>query len=318
MKIAVFGATGATGASAVAALRRERGPYRVVGRSLPALRAAFGDDPEAELATWQPGDRDSVSRAADGADAILILIGGDFHRWELLPDATRTIVAGAIAAGVRRVVLAGTVLVYGVPRARPVGPDHPLDARTRKGLVRIEQERILREASDKIEFTILRLPDFYGPGVEKSILAPMFRTALTGARAPLFAPFLTPHEFVFVPDLGPIMVALAEEPRAANRVFNLGGPGVITQRAMAELAFAATGQNLRVLPVGPTLLRIGGLFDPRLRELVELRYLHTTPLLVDDSSLREVIHVPKTSYLEGVNQTIAWLRKTAEPVLRAS
>jgi hypothetical protein len=51
--------------------------------------------------------------------------------------------------------------------------------------------------------------------------------------------------------------------------------------------------------------------DPVLRELRELRemaYLHTTPVLLDDSRLHGLLGtVAKTSYEEGVRRSIAAL-----------
>jgi uncharacterized protein YbjT (DUF2867 family) len=66
---------------------------------------------------------------------------------------------------------------------------------------------------------------------------------------------------VFVPDAGPVFVALASSPGAAGQALNLGGPGVTTQRALAELAFRIAGHRLRVIEVGPTLRALGGLVD---------------------------------------------------------
>src|SRR5262249_2830194 len=122
-------------------------------------------------------------------------------------------------------------------------------------------------------------------------------------------PIDTPHEFVFVPDAGPVLVALAREPRAAGRAFNLGGAGVTSQRAIAKLAFAATGHRLRAIPIGPTMTRLAGIFDPVLRELVEMAYLHTSPVIADDSALRGLLgEVAKTSYEEGVRITLDAMR----------
>lgn len=305
--IALFGATGAMGRSVAEELRRRQMRYRVVGRSGAALEAAYRNDPLAERVTWDPADHASVRRAATGVDAVVHLLGGDYDRWHVLPQLTRAIVAGAEAAGVSRIVLAGSVYVYGRPRSARVAENHPRDANTRKGRVRVEQEDILvaADASGRIGSTILRLPDFYGPGVEKSLLHAAFKAALRGKRAPLVAPIDNPHEFLFVPDAGPVLVALALDPRARGGVYNLGGAGVTSQRALASLAFAGTGHRFRALAIGPMLMRAGGVFDPVLRELVEVHYLHTTPLIVDDSALRALLGpLAKTSYEEGVRRTI--------------
>jgi nucleoside-diphosphate-sugar epimerase len=312
--IVIFGATGAVGLSVAAALRRERIPYRVVGRSRAALEAAFARDPLAELVLWDPADAASVRRAAAGAEVALDLVGGDYHRWRALPTTTRAIVEGAAAAGLRRVVLAGTVYAYGRPRTARVDESHPREPDTEKGRLRKEQEDVVLDAHarGRVEGVVLRMADFYGPGVEKSLLARAFRAALRGARAPMLAPVDTPHEFLFVPDAGPVFVALSRAPGAAGQALNLGGPGVTSQRALAALAFAEMGHRLRVLEVGPALRALGGLVDPVLRELGEMSYLHTTPVLLDDARLGALLGpIAKTSYEEGVRRSMAALREAS-------
>jgi hypothetical protein len=57
---------------------------------------------------------------------------------------------------------------------------------------------------------------------------------------------------------------------------------------------------------GKTMLRIMGLFDPFLREFVEMHYLLTDPLIVDDSALQQLLGpIIKTPYAEGVRQSLA-------------
>ncbi len=63
-KIAIFGAAGVIGKSIAAARSAQGKPYRVVGRSASALKAAFGSDPLAEIVTWDPDTSASVQQAA--------------------------------------------------------------------------------------------------------------------------------------------------------------------------------------------------------------------------------------------------------------
>jgi nucleoside-diphosphate-sugar epimerase len=56
-----------------------------------------------------------------------------------------------------------------------------------------------------------------------------------------------------------------------------------------------------------------GLFNPLLREVVEMHYLLTTPVLMDDTALHRLLGtVRKTSYAEGIRQTLAWYRQSAQ------
>jgi uncharacterized protein YbjT (DUF2867 family) len=108
-KIALFGAAGAIGQSIAAALRQAGRPYRVVGRSRAPLTESFGGDPRAEIVTWNPDDPGSVRAAAHGIDTIVYLVGVNYWQFELNPQLMAKTLAGAVAEGVERFLLIGTV-----------------------------------------------------------------------------------------------------------------------------------------------------------------------------------------------------------------
>jgi nucleoside-diphosphate-sugar epimerase len=306
-KMALWGAAGAIGRSIADALRTQGTPYRVVGRSLEGLKATFGGDPLAEAVTWNPEDPASVRAAARGVDTLVYLVGVPYNEFRLHPILMQRTLDAAIAEGVERLVLVGTVYPYGQPRTTPLREDHPREPHTFKGKMRKEQEELVlaADAAGRIRGTVLRLPDFYGPGVDKSFLHSAFQAALQGGTANLLGPIDTPHEFVFVPDVGPVVLALANEPRASGRFWNLAGAGAITQRALVEKMFQETGRPPRFRVASKLMLRLLGLGNPFMRELVEMHYLLTNPVLMDDTALRELLGtVQKTPYDEGIRRTL--------------
>src|SRR4051812_31407511 len=119
-KVALFGAGGAIGGSVADALRGLGREYRVVGRSRGPLERQFGADPLAEIATWDPHDPASVRAAARGVDTLVYLVGVPYWEFGLHPELMKKTLDGAIAEGVERVVLIGTVYPYGRPRTTPV------------------------------------------------------------------------------------------------------------------------------------------------------------------------------------------------------
>jgi nucleoside-diphosphate-sugar epimerase len=302
-KVALFGAAGAIGTSIATALHDNHREYRVVGRSRDALQRTFGSDPLAEIVTWNPDDPASVRKAADGVDAIIYLVGVAYDHFELHPQLMRKTLDGAIAAGVPRLLLIGTVYPYGLPQTNPVREDHPRNPRTFKGRMRKEQEDLLFEddAAGKIRAAELRLPDFYGPGVDKSFLHSIFTAASKGTRAQVIGPLDTPHEYIFVPDVGRVVVHLIDNPAAYGRVWHLAGAGTITTREIVNRAFALTGHKPKMIVAGKTTLRLMGLFNPLMREMVEMNYLQTSPLVLDDSALCGLLgEIRKISYDEGI------------------
>jgi nucleoside-diphosphate-sugar epimerase len=309
-KVALLGAAGAIGKSISDALRKTGTRYRVIGRSVTALEKAFGDDPLAEIKTWNPDDPASVRHGLEGVDATVYLVGVNYWQFELHPVLMRKTLEGAMAAGVRRILLIGTVYPYGRPKSASVNEDHPRNPHTFKGRMRKEQEDILFAAheSGKIQACVLRLPDFYGPGVDRSFLWSAFQAARKGGRAQLVGPIDTPHQFVFVPDVGPIVVRLLETDGAWGHVWHFAGSGTATQRQLIQKIFAAAGKPAKTLVAGKTTLRLMGLFNPMMREMVEMHYLQTDPVLLDDSRLQKLLGgIERTTYDEGIRRTLAAL-----------
>jgi nucleoside-diphosphate-sugar epimerase len=305
-KIALFGAAGASGNSIAAALRDQKQPYRVVGRNRAELEKSFGADPLAEIVTWNPDDPASVREACRGVSMLVYLIGVPYNHFELHPVLMQKTLDGAIAEGVERLVLIGTVYPYGRPRTAKVTEEHPREPHTFKGQKRKDQEEVLLKAhkEGRIKATILRLPDFYGPNVERSFLDRLFKAAVSGGTADMIGPIDRPHEFVFVPDVGPVVLALAAEPEAYGKWWNFAGAGAITQREIADKVFALAGRPPKLRVAGKTMLRVIGLFNPFMREFVEMHYLISEPVLMDDTALHRLLGtVQKTPYDQGIRLT---------------
>jgi hypothetical protein len=86
-----------------------------------------------------------------------------------------------------------------------------------------------------------------------------------------------------------------------GKASNIAGSALITTRQFAELVFSAVHQKLRLRVAGKFMLRVLGLFTPFLRELVEMHYLWTTPVKLDDTRLLQLLsNLHKTPYAEGI------------------
>lgn len=306
---ALFGASGATGATISQALEAAGLSYRVVGRDRASLESTYGTRPLAEIATWNPDDPASVRAAASGIDTIFYLVGVPYNHFELHPQLMRATLDGAIAARVRRIVLLAPVYSYGRPQSPHVTESHPRNPQTFKGKMRKEQEDLVLDAhaAGRIQGTVLRLPDFYGGDPKKSLVGDIFIAALKGRSAMVLGPIDRPHQYVYVADIGPLAVALARDDRAYGRAWNFAGSGTITQREFATKVFAAAGAGKpKLIVFNQFMLRIAGLFDPIMREVADMNYLQTDPLVLDDDALRALLrdlHV--TAYDDGIAQILA-------------
>jgi len=301
MNIAIFGAAGSIGRFAAPELIRRGHRVRVVGRDEARLRATF---PACEVVVADLAVPAQAERAATGMDAILYAVGLPYQDFARYPELARTAVAAAASAGVKQFLLISTVYPYGRARAPRVGETHPREPHTRKGAARKEQADIVLAAHHPAGMgtAALVLPDFYGPGLANTYLTAVFEGAASGGTAPVIGPVDRPHEFVYVPDVAPVVARLFETPAAFDgSAYNLGGAGTIVPRAMYEEAYRIAGRTPKLLVAGVPLQRLLGLFNPQLREMVEMNYLWTDPLVLDDTKLARTIGpLTKTPYAEGI------------------
>jgi nucleoside-diphosphate-sugar epimerase len=299
----------------VAAEFNRRGiPFRVVGRKRARLEAKFGSMSSAEVFDADVSDLRAASAAARGVDTIVYAVGLPYPSHQLHPELMKTTLQAAIAMQVRRLVLVSSVYGYGVPRSSRVSETHPRAPETRKGQYRKQQEDLVFEAHQKgqIEGLIVRLPDFYGPGAENSLANPIFRAALDGKTANWIGPVNTPHEFVYVPDTGPVIADLAEAADAYGEAWNYGGPGEINTIDFITRIYRAAGRSPKYRTAGKGLLKIIGWFNPLFRELPEMLYLQETPVILDDSKLlAKFPGIRKTPYDAGIRLTLEWMRSAA-------
>ena len=313
MRLAIIGASGAIGRSVANAFHAGGASLRLVGRRKSPLVPASqpGDDLiMADVSTVR-----GCRSALEGANAAVYTLGLPYTTaaFAAYPAMMQAFVTAAREQGLKRVLLITNVYPYGLPQSARVAENHPRNPVMAKGEYRKAQEDMLLAASSpEMETISLRLPDFYGPGVESSLLTMAAKAAATGSTATLLGPADTEHEFVFTPDVGAVVKALLEHPGPVAGAYNLAGAGTITQRALAELMFKAAGlpAKLRVLP--PWQQSLVGLFMPVLRELKDVRYLSETPVLLDDTKLRSLLpNLAKTPYEAGARLTIRALLPSA-------
>lgn len=322
-KVVIVGAAGATGKAIGHALVAAGREVIVVGRTLSRLEAAFPVGHGGAGFVHRIADAETAegARAAcQGAETAVVALGLPYYEFGRYPGLMKTLVDGAVAAGVRRVLLIGTVYPYGLPRVAPgelVTEAHARAPIAFKGKMRKAQEDVLLEAAKagQVEALVLRLPDFMGPEAELSYAKSIVDTALADKTANLFTPIDTPHQFVHVPDVGPIVARLVEAPAAwvsgpdAAPWLHFAGSGTITVEALAKLIYAEVGARYRARKVGRTMLRLLGLFDKIMREFVEMQYLQSDPVNLDDQRLVGLIGAPRrTPYAESVRAMVAWAR----------
>ena len=159
-------------------------------------------------------------------------------------QAARRDAGAADRAGVERVR-------YGVPRTstRRGDASAPAARRARASIGRSRKtSSSTRSKKGQIDGLVVRLPDFYGPGADNSLANPIFRAALAGKTANWIGPVNTPHEFVYVPDTGPVIVESGGVARLLRRGLELRRTGQINTMDFITRVYRAVGARRSIAP----------------------------------------------------------------------
>lgn len=309
----VLGAGGGIGGEVASQLLGAGWQVRALRRGLAAPIE------QREGITWLRGDamlRPDVLNAAQGCQVIVHAVNppGYLHWAEhVLPMVDNTI-AAAIAEGAT-IMLPGTVYNYGPDTFPLIAEDAPQHPRTRKGLIRVQMEQRLQDASTHgARVIVLRAGDFFGPRAgnnwfSQGLVKPARR--LTRIRQP--GKPGTGHQWAFLPDVARAMVALLDlrDTLAPFARFHMNGHWdadgtrmtgticrVARQYGLAPSISAFPWWLTRLLaPVAPTL-----------RELGEMRYLWNQPVRLEANRLATVLgKEPHTPWDDAVEATLLGL-----------
>ena len=251
--ILVTGSTGFVGPHVVHALRERDKPVRALvrtpsGRSATTL-AAWG----AELVQGDMTDRESLRRAVDGAEVVVHLVairqGPEEQFRQIMEQGTRELIAAAQEAGVRRFVLMSALGTS--EETKDLVPYYH---------AKWEQEQTLRTS-----------------GLEHVIFRPSFVFARDGGILPTFRKLakLTPVtpiigsgqqriQPIWIDDVGAYFAQSVDLPEAANRIFELGGPDIVSWNEFWQRLKSVLGQRRPSIHVPTRVMRVNALLTERL------------------------------------------------------
>jgi len=303
----VFG-TGAVGMSAMDELiRRGSRRVRMVNRSGRA-RVPHG----VEVVGGDATDEVFARVASEGASVVYNALNPPYNKWpELFPRLQAGVLEGAAAAGAKLVAMEN-LYMYGPTDGRPITEDLPYAPNTRKGRVRAMMSKELMEAhrGGRVRVAIGRASDFFGPRVLASAAGEqVFGRAVEGKSAQVAGDPDQPHTYTYVPDIGKGLVILGEREEALGQAWHLPSPETVTTRQFVEMIFEEVGKPARVQAAPKIVLRALGLFNPAIRETIEMLYEFEEPFVVDDSRFEREFGEQATPLMEAIQRTVRWYRE---------
>jgi NADH dehydrogenase len=301
--VTVFGGSGFIGRYAVRALVRAGWRVRVAVRRpnhAPELKV-IGEVGQIELVQANVRDAASVARALDGATAVVNLVGALYEAGpqkfdRLHREAARDIAVAAAGLGIARFV---QVSALGASAAST-------SAYYRS---KAEGEAAVRAAVPTA--TVLRPSVAFGP--EDSFFNKFGAMAAMSPVLPLIGGGKTRFQPVYAGDIGAAIAAALDRDDAQGKVFELGGPGVYSFKALMQILLKETLLSRPLVPipfaVAGVLGAVGGLvaaigFTPPITgDQVEM--LKTDNVVADGARGLKALGVTATA-LEAVLPTYLW------------
>jgi nucleoside-diphosphate-sugar epimerase len=320
----VLGVTGAIGYWCARQLL-DRGERVVALTRNPAgARERFPEDlSQLEIVHGDALDASAVRHVADGAATLIHGVNVPLGLWEdpLQGRAAllRVSIDAAIAAGAR-LVFPANVWVYGHTYVPLLFEGHPFAADTTKGRAAVKLESMLAEARRErgLSYSIIRLPDLYGPFVASALYRSLFQNALAGSTLTWYGSLDAPLELVHVADAASALLQVGLDPDVHGRAFNLPGPEETTARKWLTLLAECAGTRSHPRAIPSPIIAIAGWFNHEAHEMHELLYLKTRRLILEGRRYSDRYgSYPATSYVNGIRDTLDWYRAGCGPIAPA-
>ncbi|HTO98185.1 MAG TPA: NAD(P)-dependent oxidoreductase [Myxococcales bacterium] len=294
----------------VRALVRPRSDRRVLEK---LAGVEFAPGAIEEPATLQP--------AVEGVDAVVHVAGIVKARrpvefFEVNTQGTKNLLEAAAGQGVGRFVYVSSLAAVGPSQdGTPVPDDAEPRPVTHYGRSKLEAERAVLAAKDRIHVTVVRPPLIYGPR-DRETLA--FFTSVRNGVLPMTGDGKNTLSVVYVVDCASAIVRALGVQASGRTYFVDDGSVYVWREALAQIesalgkrAFVRFGMPMGVVKVAAAATQLWGKMTNRAQMLTldkvnELTQPHW--VCSGAGARRDLGWAPRVSWEQGVQETVKWYR----------
>jgi nucleoside-diphosphate-sugar epimerase len=299
----VLGASGGMGYSIVKELSSRGIQVTAFARNRLKLEKLFHQDPNVAIFSGDLFELDDLDSAAKETDIMYHAVNIPYSDWQQkLPIMMSNILHTAKKHGAKLAVV-DNIYAYGRSKGIEVQEKSVKNPHTKKGRIRLEVENLVMQSN--VPAFIAHFPDFYGPHAENTVLNYTLLNVVKNKKASYVGDQDIAREFIYTPDGGKAIVNLSLHEQAYGQNWNIPGSGIISGNELIHICRELTGFQKGVSTVTKNMIRILGLFNRQMKEVVEMFYLYEEPVILNGEKYEKWIGpVPRTPYSEGLKQTI--------------
>lgn len=309
----ILGLTGGIGRAVANSLSKRGIPIRAMVRDTDKAANYVDGIQNIEIVAGDVSKPADLKKAFEGIEIVYYCINIPYNLWE---EKALRLLKNCVDASIEnnaKLVFPGNVYVYGHAKYNPVDEKHPHAAHTKKGQIRMEMEEMLALAQKDsgLNYTIVRMPDFYGPFVINGFSEQLFINAIKGKTLRWIGKLDVDFELIFIEDGGEAMVMAALSNKSNGEVFNIPGISITTSRKFLQEIVNQAGSKSKFNTINTDIVfKIFGLFNPVVKELVEMLYLKREKLILKGQKFTDTVGpLPAIDYPDGIKNTINWAKK---------
>lgn len=307
-KVLVLGASGGIGYALVQQFIAKGIDVVAFARRKEKLLSLYAAEPKVTIFSGDALNEDNVMKAAVGVDVIVHAVSFPYEEWQGTHPQLIEIIIRVAKAQQANIALVDNIYAYGRQSQDKVTEKALKNPHTKKGKIRLAMENRLQHC--EVPSLIVHMPDLYGPNAENTLLHETLKDVRRNKKANFVGPKNTPREFLFTFDGAKAMVELTLREDAYNQNWNIPAVHPITVEELADLFREELQYTESIRPVTKSMIRFIGIFQPFMREMVEMMYLTEEPIILSgEKYAKEVGSIPSTSYQEGIRETLRWMHE---------
>jgi nucleoside-diphosphate-sugar epimerase len=299
----ILGSGGAIGNDLAKELKKYTDKIRLASRNPRKINA---DD---ELVKCDLTNPVEVVKAVKGCNVAYLTVGLPYtvKTWqEQWPLIMKNVIL-ACEAHKTKLVFFDNIYMYHPEKLRLMTEESEILPVSKKGKVRAEiAQMVLDEIkAGKLEALIARAADFYGPGITNSVFNEVvFKKLKAGKKANWFCSVDYLHNFTFTPDAAKATALLGNTEKAFNQVWHLPTAAPIRGKEWIEKVSKQLGVEPKTQVASKLIIKILGLFNPIMKEFVEMLYQWDRDYNFDSSKFETAFNLKPTTVNDAINQII--------------